>query len=297
MADPTIITCAITGNQTTLAQSPHLPCTPEQIANSCLEAVRAGAAVCHIHVRYPDGKPSMELAHYREVVERLRAAPEDVVINLTTGPGQRFSPSDEDPKIAGPGTTLMRPELRVTHIEALRPEISTLDFNTMYFGNSVVINTPRNLKIMADRIREAGVMPELECFDSGDIQLANEFIKAGTLVSPGLFQLVLGVKYGAMATPQALQYLQGIIPRDANWAAMGIGRWSYPILAQAYLMGGHVRVGLEDNIYIEKGVLATSNKMLVEKAVRILKEFGGRPATAGEAREMLKLKKQAPLPA
>lgn len=297
MADPTIITCAITGNQTTLAQNPHLPCTPEQIVNSSLEAVRAGAAVVHIHVRYPDGKPSMELAHYREVVERLRGADEDVVINLTTGPGQRFIPSDDDPKVAAPGTTLMRPELRVTHVEALRPEICTLDFNTMFFGTSVVINTPRNLKIMADRIREAGVLPELECFDSGDIQLANEFIAAGTLESPALFQLVLGVKYGAMATPQALQYMQGLIPRNANWAAMGIGRFEYPVLAQAYLMGGHVRVGLEDNIYVEKGVLATDNRMLVEKAVRILKEFGGRPATAGETREMLKLKKRAPLPA
>lgn len=297
MADPTIITCAITGNQTTLAQNPHLPCTPEQIANSCLEAVRAGAAVCHIHVRYPDGKPSMELAHYREVVERLRAADEDVVINLTTGPGQRFLPSDDDPKIAAPGSTLMRPELRVPHIVTLRPEISTLDLNTMFFGSSVVINTPKNLRVMADLIRNAGVTPELEVFDGGDIQLANDLIKEGVLDDPSLFQIVLGVKYGATATPASLLHLKSLIPANSNWAAMGIGRFEYPILAQSYLMGGHVRVGLEDNIYIEKGVLATDNKMLVEKAVRILKEFGGRPATAGEAREMLKLKKQKPLPA
>ena len=296
MSQPTIISCAVTGNITTLQQNPHLPCTPEQIANAGLEAVRAGAAIIHVHVRYPDGRPSMELAHYREVVERLRAADEDVIINLTTGPGGRFIPSDDEPSRAAPGTSLARPELRVEHIERLRPEISSLDFNTMYSGTSVVINTPRNLAIMAERIQAAGVLPELEVFDSGDIQLARHFIDEGKLASPSLFQIVLGVRYGAIATPQTMLYMTSLLPPDARWAAFGVGRWEFPMLAQAWLLGGHVRVGLEDNIYLEKGVLAKSNTELVAKAVRILKELGGRPATAGEAREILGLKRQNPLP-
>ena len=296
MSQPTIISCAVTGNITTLQQNPHLPCTPEQIANAGLEAVRAGAAIIHVHVRYPDGRPSMELAHYREVVERLRAADEDVIINLTTGPGGRFIPSDDEPSRAAPGTSLARPELRVEHIERLRPEISSLDFNTMYSGTSVVINTPRNLAIMAERIQAAGVLPELEVFDSGDIQLARHFIDEGKLASPALFQIVLGVRYGAIATPQTMLYMTSLLPPDARWAAFGVGRWEFPMLAQAWLLGGHVRVGLEDNIYLEKGVLAKSNTELVAKAVRILKELGGRPATAGEAREILGLKRQNPLP-
>lgn len=297
MADPTIITCAVTGNITTLQQSPYLPCTPEQIATACLEAIRAGAAVVHIHVRHPDGRPSMEIGHYREVVERLRAADEDVIINLTTGPGGRFIPSEDEPRVAAPGTSLLRPELRVEHIEMLRPEICSLDFNTMYSGDSVVINTPRNVAIMAERIRAAGVMPELEVFDSGDIQLARQFLSEGKLASPPLFQIVLGVRYGAIATPETMQYLTSLLPADARWAAFGIGRWEFPMLAQAWLLGGHVRVGLEDNIYLEKGVLAKNNTVLVDKAVRIVRELGGKVATVGEARDILGVRRQEPLPA
>lgn len=294
MADPTIITCAVTGNITTLAQNPHLPCTPEQIATACLEAARAGAAIAHIHVRYPDGRPSMEIAHYREVMERLRAADEDIIVNLTTGPGGRFIPGDDDPRVAAPGTTLLPPERRVEHIEALRPEICSLDFNTMYSGTSVVINTPRNLAIMAERIREAGVLPELEVFDTGDIQLANHFLKEDILPARVLFQLALGIRYGAIATPATMLYMKSLLPAGVPWAAFGIGRWEFTMLVQAFLLGGHVRVGLEDNIYLEKNVLATSNAVLVEKAVRILKELGATIATPGEAREILGLNKMKP---
>jgi len=294
LPNPTIITCAVTGNITTPEQTPYLPITPEEITNACLEAVRAGAAIVHIHVRHSDGRPSMELKHYREVVERLRAADEDVIINLTTGPGQRFIPSEDEPSVAAPGTTLMRPELRVEHIRELRPEICSLDFNTMYSGSSVVINTPRNLAIMAEIIRDSGVLPELEVFDSGDIQLANHFIQDGRIDMPALFQIVLGVRYGAIATPETLLYMKSLLPAEANWAAFGVGRFNFPMLAQAWLLGGHVRVGLEDNIYLEKGVLAQSNAVLVEKAVRIVRELGGKIATAGEAREILGLKKQPP---
>jgi len=297
LANPTIISCAVTGNITTPQQTPHLPITPEQIADACLDAVRAGAAIVHIHVRHPDGRPSMELAHYREVVERLRAADEDVVINLTTGPGQRFVPDEADPKTAAPGTTLMRPEPRVAHVQALRPELCSLDLNTMYSGSSVVINTPANLAIMAQLIAEAGVKPELEVFDSGDIQLGNHFIEQGRLEPSSLFQIVLGVRYGAIATPQTLMYLASLLPGSAPWGAFGVGRWEFPMLAQSWLLGGHVRVGLEDNIYIEKGVLTPSNAALVAKAVRMLRDLGGVIATPAEAREILGLRKQMPLPA
>lgn len=296
MANPTILTCAVTGNITTLQQNPHLPCTPEQIAKACIDAARAGAAVVHVHVRHPDGRPSMEMSHYREVVERVRASEQDVVLNLTTGPGGRFIPSEEEPRVAAPGTSLMRPERRVEHVEALRPEICTLDFNTMYSGDSVVINTPRNLAIMAERIQAAGVVPELEVFDTGDIQLANAFLADGKLASPPLFQIVLGIRYGAIATPETMIYMRSLLPQNAQWAAFGIGRWEYPMLLQSLLLGGHVRVGLEDNIYLERGVLAVNNAVLVEKAVRLLRELGTRIATPSEARDMLGLRKQAPLP-
>lgn len=297
MADPTIISCAVTGNITTLEQTPYLPVTPEQIANACLDAIRAGAAIVHIHVRHPDGRPSMELGHYREVVERLRAADEDVIINLTTGPGQRFIPSWDNPSVAAPGTTLIRPEPRVEHIAALRPELCSLDLNTMYSGSSVVINTPDNVAVMAEIIRASGVRPELEVFDTGDIQLANHFIEQGRLDTPALFQIVLGVRYGAIATPETLTYMRSLLPRGSHWGAFGVGRWEFPMLAQSWLLGGHVRVGLEDNIYLEKGVLAEGNVPLVQKAVRIIRELGGTIATPGQAREILNLKRQDPIPA
>lgn len=180
MIHPTILSCAITGNITTRTQHPGLPCTPEEIAVACINATRAGAAIVHIHVRYPDGRPSMDLAHYREVVERIRASDTDVVINLTTGPGQRFIPSQDDPKVAAPGTTLMRPEPRVSHVLALRPELCSLDLNTMYSGTSVVINTPDSVRTMAALVQEAGTRPELEVFDSGDIHLARDLLADDT---------------------------------------------------------------------------------------------------------------------
>lgn len=296
MSAPTILSCAVTGNITTLAQHPGLPCTPEQIANACIDAARAGAAIAHIHVRHADGRPSMELAHYREVVDRIRISDIDVVINLTTGPGQRFVPGEDDPKLAAPGTTLMRPEPRVEHVVALRPEICSLDLNTMYSGSSVVINTPANVRIMASMIREAGTLPELEVFDSGDIHLAADLIREGTIAAPALFQIVLGVKYGADASPATLAYFRSILPAGSRWAAFGIGRAEFPMLAQAQLLGGHVRVGLEDNIYLEKGVLAPDNTALVRKAARIVADLGGTLATAGQAREILGLKKMSPRP-
>jgi 3-dehydrocarnitine:acetyl-CoA trimethylamine transferase len=291
MADKTIITCAVTGNITRPEQHPDLPVTPEQIADAAIDAAKAGAAIAHIHVRDPrTGAPSMALEHYREVVERIRASDTDLIINLTTGPGGRFMPSDDDPRVAAPGSTLVRPERRVEHVVALRPEICSLDLNTMWFGNAVVINTPRNVTIMAGAIREAGVKPELEVFDSGDIQLAHQLLESGVLPRPPLFQVVLGIRNGFPATPDTLLYAKSLLPADAQWAAMGTGRMEFPIVAQACLLGGHVRVGLEDNLYLSKGLLAPSNAALVERAVTIVELLGRSVASPAEARALLGLK-------
>jgi uncharacterized protein (DUF849 family) len=286
----TIITCAVTGNITKPEDHPALPVTPQQIANACIEAAQAGAAIVHIHVRDPlTGKPSMDVALYREVIELIRRVDAELVINLTTGPGGRFIPSDEDPKIAAPGTTLLPPEKRVEHILALKPDICSLDLNTMNSGGDVVINTPKNVTRMAHVIREAGVKPELEIFDSGDVHLALDLIKDGVLDGPGLWTFVMGVKYGFAATPETLLYARNLLPAGATWSAFGIGRFEFPIVAQSWIAGGHVRVGLEDNLYISKGVLADSNAVLVSRAREIVCSLGGEIATAREARQQLGL--------
>ncbi|HEY1148654.1 MAG TPA: 3-keto-5-aminohexanoate cleavage protein, partial [Pseudoduganella sp.] len=206
----TIITCAITGNIVKPGMHPDLPITPEQIAKACLDAADAGAAAVHIHVRDPQtGMPSMELALYAEVMERIRSRNRHLIINLTTGPGGRFIPSAENPQVAAPGSTLMVPERRVEHIAALRPDIATLDLNTMNSGADVVINTPTNVARMAKVIRDAGVKPEIEIFDSGDLNMAHDLIKEGVLEGPGLFSFVLGVKYGFSASPATMAYAAG----------------------------------------------------------------------------------------
>jgi uncharacterized protein (DUF849 family) len=289
----TLLTCAVTGNLTKPDQTPHLPITPAQIADECLAAAEAGAAAVHIHVRDPaTGKPSMDVALYREVIDRIRRADRELIVNLTTGPGGRFIPSDDNPRVAAPGSTLLPPLARVEHIQLLKPDICSLDLNTMNSGGDVVINTPRNVRIMARAIREAGVRPELEIFDSGDLHLARDLIADGTLEGPGLWTLVTGVKYGFGASPETLLYARGLLPAGAVWSAFGIGRHEFPIVAQSWLAGGHVRVGLEDNIYLERGVLAQGNAELVRKARRIVHDLGGELANPREARALLNL----PLP-
>lgn len=288
MQKKTIITCAVTGNITKPEQHPGLPITPRQIADAALEAAEAGAAVAHIHVRDPEtGLPSMKVEYYREVMERIREKNPAMVINLTTGPGGRFIPSENDPKVAAAGTTLMLPEKRVEHITLLKPDICTLDLNTMNSGGEVVINTPRNVARMAKIIRAAGVTPEIEIFDSGDLHLAHALMRDGVLEGPGLFSLVLGVNYGFSATPETMQYARNLLPAGATWSAFGLGRHEFPMVAQAHLFGGHVRVGFEDNIYISKGVLAPSNAVLVQRARQIVESIGGEIASAAEARKIL----------
>ena len=285
------ITCAVTGNLTTPEQTPHLPITPEEISDACLGAAEAGAAIVHIHVRDPaTGKPSMELEYYRDVVERIRAQNTQLILNITTGPGGRFVPSHDEPRLAAPGTTLMAPEKRVAHIETLRPEICTIDLNTMNSGGEVVINTPGNVRRMAKVMRDAGVKPEVELFDSGDIALMNDLIRDGTLEGPVLCSFVMGVRYGFQPSPETVLYARDLLPASAEFTAIGIGKAAFTTVAQSYLAGGHVRVGLEDSVYLARGQLAPSNAAMVEKARRIAEDLGAQIATPREAREIIGLR-------
>lgn len=290
MARKTILTAAITGNLMMPDISPNLPVTPEQIARQALDAADAGAAIVHLHVRDPDtAKGSMRMDLYDDMVARIRAENTDVLLNLTTGEGGRFVPSDDDPKIAADGSTLCGPEKRVAHVEALKPDICTLDFNTMWSGQASVINSPRNLEIMAQRIYAANVKPEIEIFDSGDLHMVKDFIARGIIKTPLMVQMVLGVRFGAVANPATMAYLVSQLPDGTQWAAFGIGRAAFPMLAQAWLLGGHVRIGMEDTAYIRKGIHCASNADLVTKAARMIDDLGGTLATPTEARAMLEL--------
>ncbi len=290
MGRKTIITCAVTGNLTRREQHPRLPVTPAEIASAALDAAKAGAAIVHLHVRDPaTGRGSMALPLYEEVTARIRERNRDVILNLTTGEGGRFVPSEDEPRIAGPGTTLARPELRVAHVERLKPDLCSLDFDTMWSGQAAVINPPRNVQIMAERIYAAGVWPEIEIFDSGDLHMARHFLEQGILKGPLLVQFVLGVRYGAVANPETLLFLVSQLPPGTLWGAFGIGRHEFTMLAQAWLLGGHVRVGMEDNLHIRQGELCRDNAELVEKAVNIVELLGGSVATPAEARALLAL--------
>ncbi|WP_029057104.1 3-keto-5-aminohexanoate cleavage protein [Stappia stellulata] len=291
MADKVIITCAITGSFDTPSKSDAVPVTPKQIADSAIGAAKAGAAVAHIHVRDPEtAAPSMDIALYREVVERVRDADVDIVLNLTTGAGARYVPSADNMQVGGPGTTLCSPEERVSHVLELKPELCTLDIGTMNFGEHAFLNLPAHLRTMARLVEDAGTKPELEVFDIGHIVLAKKLIAEGALTGTPLFQICLGIPYGADATPQSHLFLQSQLPQNANWAAFGIGRQEFDIVALSAVCGGHVRVGLEDNLYLSRGVLAPDNASLVRRAVQILEGLGKETANAAEARKILELR-------
>src|SRR5947209_13714324 len=244
-----MISCAVTGSADTPGKNPAVPVTPEQIASSAIDAAKAGAAIVHIHVRDPKtGLASMEGALYAEVVDRIRSSGADVIINLTTGPGGRFSPSADDPMRPGAGTTLRTPRQRVQHVLDLRPEICSLDMGSMNMGANVFVNTPPILEAMATDIRDAGVTPELEVFEAGHLLLAKRMIETGHIKPPGMFQICLGIAWGQPATPEAMHYMRGMLPPASPWFAFGISLHQFPMVAQAVLLGGHVRVGLEDNI-------------------------------------------------
>jgi uncharacterized protein (DUF849 family) len=285
-----IISCAVTGSADTPGRNPAVPVTPEQIAHSALDAAKAGAAIVHIHVRDPKTtKPSMEIAHYREVVERIRASNSDVLINLTTGPGARFTHDESDPSKPGPGSSLKSPQDRVRHVVELKPDICSLDMGSLNMGDRVFVNTPSHLQAMAEAIKTAGVMPELEVFETGHLLLAKRFLEQGYVKPPGMFQICLGISWGQPATPEAMTYMRNLLPPAAPWFAFGISLHQFPMVAQTLLLGGHPRVGLEDNIYLEKGKLAPSNAALVEKAGKIIEILGDHVATPGEARQILGL--------
>lgn len=288
MTDKTIITCAVTGSAPTPEKNPAVPVTPEEIAHSALDAAKAGAAVAHIHVRDPEtAKRSMELDHYREVVARIRDSGSDLIINLTTGPGARFVPGRDDPMDPAAGSMLETAAVRVRHVEELKPEICSLDVATMNFRDAVFLNAPDYLREMAERIRAVGVKPELEVFDTGHIEFAKQLIAEDLIEAPPYFQICLGIAYGATATPEAMLHMRDRLPEGALWSAFGISRQEFPMVAQAVLLGGHVRVGMEDNIYLGPGELAPSNAALVERAARIITAIGGGVATPGQARKIL----------
>jgi 3-dehydrocarnitine:acetyl-CoA trimethylamine transferase len=283
-----MIACAVTGSADTPGKNPAVPVTPAQIAQSAIDAAKAGAAIVHIHVRDPQTtKPSMDVAHYREVVERIRGSGTDVIINLTTGPGARFSPGAEDPLRVGPGTNLKTAAERVQHVVELKPEICSLDMGSMNMGQYVFVNTPSILENMAVAIKDAGIVPELEVFETGHLLLAKRMIETGHIKGPGLFQICLGISWAQPATTEAMNYMRNLLPKDSPWFAFGISLHQFPMAAQAVLLGGHIRVGLEDNIYLGRGQLAPSNAALVEKAAKIVAILGDHVATPGEARQMV----------
>lgn len=289
-----LLTCAITGNAPFNPDHPGFPVTPTEIAASVIEAARAGASIAHIHVRDPEtGEGSRDVNLFREVVARVREAETDIVINLTAGLGAFFLPDPEDESRALPGSDVAGVEERIEHLAECLPEIASLDVTT---GNQVegsmefvYLNTTRTLRAMAKRFQELGVKPELEAFSAGDVLFANQLVKEGLVDGTPLYQFVLGVLWGAPADAETMIYMRNLLPENRHWAALGLGRMQFPIAAQSVLLGGHVRVGLEDNLYLERGVFA-SNGQLVERAVQIIDHLGCETATPAEAREMLQLK-------
>ncbi|MDX3366712.1 3-keto-5-aminohexanoate cleavage protein [Streptomyces anthocyanicus] len=292
MTENVVITCALTGAGDTVRKSPHVPVTPEQIARNAVEAAAAGAAVVHIHVRDPEtGDPSRDPKLYREVVERVKETGTDVVINLTAGMGGDLVIDPDDPLTHLPGTDLVGGLERLPHVEDLLPDICTLDCGSLNFGDgsNLYVSTPDMLRAGARRIQELGVRPELEIFDTGQLWFAKQLLAEGLLDDPTVFQLCMGIPWGAPADPGVLQSMVGMLPDGARWASFALGRMQMPWVAQSILLGGHVRVGLEDNLYLGRGNKAT-NAQLVERAVTLTESMGARVATPDEARATLGLR-------
>ena len=291
------ITCAVTGSGGSQDQSPHVPRSPKQIADSAIAAARAGAAVVHCHVRDPEtGKPSRSTMLYREVTDRIRDAEVDVVLNLTAGMGgDLVFGSPGSPLPLAEGTDMAGAEERVAHVAECRPEICTLDCGTMNFAEAdyVMTNTPGMLKAMGGLMTEMGVLPEIEAFDTGHLWLAKRLVADGILKSPALVQLCMGVPWGAPDDLNTFMAMVNNVPPDWTWSAFSIGRNEMPYVAAAVLAGGNVRVGLEDNLWLAKGQLAT-NEQLVERARTIIEAMGARVIGPSEVREKLGLTKRAP---
>jgi len=291
-----IITCAVTGGAPFNPKHPNFPVTPEQIAAACVEAANAGAAIVHVHARDPvTGNGVFETKLFEDIVQRVRASGVDVLINLSAGGGGYFIPDPEDESRGLPESDVRGVESRIEHLVACRPDIASIDVST---GNQVegdlefvYLNTTRTLRGMAKRFRELGVKPELEAFQAGDVMFARQLIKEGLVDGPPMMQFVLGVLWGAPGDPESVMYMRNLAPRDAVWTAMGVARQQFAVAAQSILLGGHVRVGLEDNLYLDRGVFAT-NGQLVERAVRIIEDVGCSVASPDDARELLHIPKR-----
>jgi uncharacterized protein (DUF849 family) len=294
-----MITCAITGDDTKVTRSPHCPVTPEQIAAAAVDAARAGAAIVHIHVRDPDtGAFSMATRHYREVVRQIREAQVDVIVNLTCGMGGYIYVGDNGLKdTPAPGSDFCSQEDRMRHIIDLcgegkyRPDIATLDCGSLNFGdgNRAYVSTPNYLRKGAAILRDLGVKAELEVFDTGNLWFTHQLVKEGLIPAPTLIQLCAGIPYGVPADTAHMVAMVNALPADCVWTSFAISRMQMPWVAQSILLGGNVRVGLEDNLYLSRGVYA-SNAQLVEKARTIIEAMGARILTPAQARERLKIR-------
>ncbi|GGF44105.1 3-keto-5-aminohexanoate cleavage protein [Marmoricola endophyticus] len=290
-----MITCALTGAGDTAGRSEHVPVTPEEIAESGIAAARAGATIIHIHVRDPQTRQgSREVALYREVVERVRASGVDVIVNTTAGMGGDLVLDPAEPTRFVEGTDLVRGSERLAHVEELLPEICTLDCGSLNFGEGslVYVSTPDMLREGAKKIQELGVRVEMEIFDTGHLWFARQLVEEGLIDAPPMFQLCMDIPYGAPADPALLSTMVDQLPEGSVWASFALGRMQMPWVAQSVLLGGHVRVGLEDNLYLSRGVKAT-NAQLVERARTIVEAMGSQVATPEEGREILGLESRA----
>ena len=291
------ITCALTGSGSTQEKSKFVPRSPKEIADDAILAAKSGASIVHCHVRDPNtGVPSRKLEYYKEVTDRIRNSNTDVVLNLTAGMGgdMVFGPTSNPLKL-GKGTDMISAEERVEHIVSCLPEICTLDCGTMNFAEAdyVMTNTPGMLEKMGKLITDFGVTPEIEAFDTGHLWYAKQLVSNGILKNPALVQLCMGIPWGAPNDLNTFLAMVNNVPKDWTWSAFSLGRNQMPYVAAAVLAGGNVRVGLEDNLMISKGKLAT-NKTLVEKAVEIIENLGAKILTPNEVRNKLNLTKRAP---
>jgi uncharacterized protein (DUF849 family) len=287
-----VLTCAVTGAGDTTGKSPHVPVTPKEISAAAIEAAKAGASIVHIHARDPDtGQGSRDPKLFKEIVDRVRESDTDIVINITAGMGGDWISDPSDPAMPGPGTDMIGPEERLAHVKECMPEICSLDCGTLNFSDNdmIYISTPPALRMMAALVREWGVKPELEVFELGHIRFAKAMVFEGLIADPPMFQLCLGIPWGAEQTVETMAALKAQLPEGASWASFGIGRGQMPMMAAAVAMGGNVRVGLEDNIYLDRGVLAT-NGQLVTRAREVIERMGGRVVTPQEARIKLNLR-------
>ncbi|MEH6632967.1 MAG: 3-keto-5-aminohexanoate cleavage protein [Halopseudomonas aestusnigri] len=296
MNNEVIITCPVTGAGVKKDKHTNVPVTPEEISDAAIEAAKAGAAIAHLHVRNPDtGQACNDINLYQETVGLLRDKMKhqgvDVVINITAGMGGEFVPDATNPNNGGPGTDMLNPVDRLKHIDLVRPEICTLDCGSLNFSDYAYVSTPDMLREMTALIQKMGVKPEIEAFELGHIWMAKQLMAEGLIDAPPLFQLCLGIPFAAEANGETMLAMRNMLPEGANWGSFGVGPTQMAMAAQSVIFGGHVRVGLEDNLYMERGVLAT-NGMLVTRAKEIVERMGARILSAEDARKKFNAIKQ-----